>query len=394
MFIIRLWQRLMGYVTLRIEGDYCERFLNLASYSGLRFWRVRRRGAQALTLCVARRHRAKVAELCRRSGCTQTQIGAAGLPFIIVTHRSRIGLLCGAAAGIGLCLILSSLVWQVELLGDYVVSESQMRYTLRQMGLYEGAFKSRIDTKNMELTLMQEQNYAYVGINLTGTKATVEFRTREAAESVPNQPSNLVAKFDGQIIRLDVSQGTAVVRRGQMVKSGELIVSGVVQTDKTLPRYVHADATILAQTRHIIIARVPIYQLRPVRGEMVETKKSLLLFNWSIKYWDSGGISGWKCDKITLDTYAEVAGTRLPLGLRTEQYYRMGTELVTLSTEQAQADAQAQCDQVLADTAGDRTVLNSSFSYDISEGVLCATAEYICVEDIGLREPILLRSES
>lgn len=394
MFIIRLWQRLLGYVTLRIEGDYCERFLNLASHSGLRFWRVRRRGAQALTLCVARRHRGKVAELCRRSGCIQTELGAAGLPFIIVTHRNRVGLLCGAAVGIALCLMLSGLVWQVDLLGDYVVSESQMRYTLRQMGLYEGARKSQIDTKNMELTLMQEQNYAYVGINLTGTKATVEFRTRDAVDSVPDQPSNLVAKFDGQITRLDVSQGTAVVRRGQMVKSGELIVSGVVQTDKTLPRYVHAEATILAQTRHVITARVPIYQLRSVRGALVETKKCLLLFNWVIKYWDSGGISGTKCDKITLDTYATISGMRLPLGLRTEQYYQMGTELVTLSMEQAVSDAKAQCDEALTGTAGERTILDSSFSYEVSEGVLCATAEYICVEDIGLREPIELQPES
>ncbi len=87
-----------------------------------------------------------------------------------------------------------------------------------------------------------------MSVNLDGCRAVVE--VREKANKPPvnthQNPRNVKAASDGVITDMRVHNGTSVVTEGSGVIKGELLISGVSDTEQNTVRYVCADAEVFA----------------------------------------------------------------------------------------------------------------------------------------------------
>lgn len=103
---------------------------------------------------------------------------------------------------------------------------------------------------------MQVDGIAWAGVEIRGVKLTVSI---EDSISVPkliqsNQPYNIVAERDGLIVKMEVYAGNALVKEGDTVRKGQLLVSGKIENQRPDlggdfgSKEVHALGRVIART--------------------------------------------------------------------------------------------------------------------------------------------------
>ena len=103
---------------------------------------------------------------------------------------------------------------------------------------------------------------------------------------------------------------------GQTVRKGELIVSGLYDSERFGYRATRAEGKVLARTEYIFEAEIPyIYDVREAqKSEICEI--SIIFFSFRQKFFKKGGFLDSKYDKIYSDIYIYSSGdVTLPIGL-------------------------------------------------------------------------------
>ena len=68
----------------------------------------------------------------------------------------------------------------------------------------------------------------WVKARIEGSKLKVSAVERQSPPSIISEdsPCNLVAKRDGEVIRVYTTAGTSVVKKGDMIRKGQILVKG------------------------------------------------------------------------------------------------------------------------------------------------------------------------
>ena len=118
---------------------------------------------------------------------------------------------------------------------------------LEQSGLKIGRAKRKINTKEIieEIRLIRD-DIAWIGITISGTNAQIEVvEATEKPEIIDDTKfSNIVANKDCIITKINVQNGTAIAKIGDLVKLGEVLVEGKIQGKYTEAIYVNSLAEI------------------------------------------------------------------------------------------------------------------------------------------------------
>ena len=135
-----------------------------------------------------------------------------------------------------------------------------------------------IDTKEIINKVRLERNdIAWMGIELKGTNAIVKIKEAEKAPEVldENEYCDIVADKSGMITKINVQNGTATVKEGDIVETGDILVNGYIEGQYTGTRYVHSAATIEAKVWYTKKAREPLTQEVQVETGNTEKKYSI-----------------------------------------------------------------------------------------------------------------------
>ena len=224
----RIWRYLAGYLEIALIGPRPERILNLAASERLELWHVRHRPDRLLArLRLADVRRAR--RLARRAGLRLRFARRTGLPFLWVRLRWRFGLLTGALLTAAALLYFAGHVWVVQVRGAEAVDARAVLRVAADLGLRPGAWRGGLEMTAVERGLTQRiPQLAWTGITLQGTRAVIQVVERHTV--LPPQPvqrTDLVAERPCQIVRLVVLAGHAVVREGDVVRPGQLLIEGV-----------------------------------------------------------------------------------------------------------------------------------------------------------------------
>lgn len=223
-----LWHYLQGYARIRVTGPSVERFLNLATTQGLPLWATRRRGRVLeanLSLADFRRLR----PIARRTGARVRVIGRRGFPFLVGRARRRPLLVAGAVLSLVALYLASATVWFVRVEGAEGLDAGLIREVASSYGLVPGAFKSSFDRAEVERGLMLGvHGISWAAVEVHGSMAVIKIVERDPLEmpDFPTPPTDLVAARDGVLGSLIVLAGTPVVREGDTVTAGDLLVVG------------------------------------------------------------------------------------------------------------------------------------------------------------------------
>lgn len=270
MLIIKLWNCLRGYVIIKIIGRYGERLINQAAFHGLYLWDIRRLEENTLVAKVSVRGFFKLRSLARKTRCGIYILQKRGLYFSLNRLRRRKVLLLGIIFFVAVIYMLSSIVWKVEVNTQNETLKNSVLKDLEQWGLKPGIFKHNLDKKYfLDKILLNYKNVSWAEIEIRGSRVIVEVVEREMPPEVEEgTPCHIVAAKDGIIQEVLPLRGEAVVKPGDTVSKGDVLISGSV----SLAGGDGEEKKLLVRAKGIVKARV--WYRESVEVPLVESVKT------------------------------------------------------------------------------------------------------------------------
>ena len=278
MFVRNIINYFSGYVNIRVEGFYIERFINLCISKKILLIDIKRDKATIMYADVEIKDYKKLKQIAKK---TQSKIKIQekkGLPF--TAHKYRKRKIFGAlilAIFIGI-IIVSNYIWNIEVIGNNKISKEEIIKELSKSGLAVGINKNNLDTNSVINKIrLNMEDIAWIGITVKGTNAIVTLKEAEKPPEVLKEDlyCNIVSDKTGMITKINVQNGTANVREGDIVEPGEILVNGMLEGKYTGIRYVHSVASIEAKIWHTKKAKAMFKQQIPVETGNTEKKYSI-----------------------------------------------------------------------------------------------------------------------
>lgn len=220
----------MGYLSVEISGEFCERILNLFSYHKISVWGIERE-TDKIILFIKIRDYKKIRKIRGKTKIKIKIIDRYGLPFFMRRNRFRYGFFGGILLFFLLIYVLSLFVWRIQIVGNQTVETAEIIEICDKIGLKTGIKKSKIDSYKMrDKLLLNSDKFAWASVNLEGSVVTVNIS--EIKNSFEDGEScNIVSDFNGVIKDIKVQKGNAAVQKGDAVLKGDLLISGVVSVE-------------------------------------------------------------------------------------------------------------------------------------------------------------------
>jgi similar to stage IV sporulation protein len=251
MIIIRLWNFFRGYAIIIVEGLKIERFINMAISNGIYIWDIKKQSYTSISAKIGLENFGRMREIVRRTDCTIEIKEKRGLPFMWKNLKRHKLFAASVLILIVTIYIMCSYIWMIEVVGTKNIDPKTVLEIVNNEGLKEGVRKSQLDKHSIEnRVLIKMSTLSWVGIQIRGTKATIEVvEKREEPELISKQDScDIVASKSGIINKILVLNGDGVVKDGDTVKKGQVLVTGTIIRENTETRLVHSLAQITART--------------------------------------------------------------------------------------------------------------------------------------------------
>ena len=224
-------------------------------------------------------------------------------------------------------------------------------------------------------------------MNVRGCVAHVQVverhRPPEAADR--SAVTNIVARRAGLITKVEALEGQAMVLPGATVTEGQLLISGVSETEHIGARFVHSMGAVWARTWYELSVNVPLLVTQPAAGSRSHSRWALDIGKHRIKFYGKGSITGVDCDKITYyKPFTLPGGLRLPLTLVQERI----TVWEGAAAERTEQSARQEGEQQLLALLSARlpegsTVTDTRFAAVRQGDRLTVVLKAECLEQIG-----------
>lgn len=324
-----------------------------------------------------------------------------GIPQLIFRYRKRVGALVGAILFLVLCKLSTMYVWDVRVEGNERISDSEIIENLKTLGFGVGSNIKKTDYYEIchELLLLNDE-LSWVSVNMEGTGATVKVmeRDKKGDKADNGTPSNIVARFDGEIVRTVTESGTLEVGAGQTVKAGELLINGVVkvgQGDSGRFVLVRSKGSIYAKTNRVFRVEVPLSSVQSVIKKQNVAKKTVNFFGKTLKLKENSSISPDKCDIIEVNKrlvlfegFGHGFEIALPITFKTVYVPKYEEIFVTYTEDEALKIAMAEMSEQVNEELKDAELLSKTEGHYIDSGVLVLVWDITCIEDIACESPI------
>ena len=378
-----------GACEFTVSGAFPERFLNLASRQGLGVWDIVRDGDSLRCKIIASRYR-KALPIARKCQVRLRVKKKTGLPFKLIPHRKRGGMLLGAVLFFGVIWLLSRFIWFVDLPRDITPEVSRkISIEMEKCGVRPGALRSRISGKatasDIELNVPE---LSWAGVNVMGSWVTVDARELNPPKILLSDttPCNLVAAKPGVIISIEARGGFPQVETGQAVARGDLLVSGIIDNEEGSVTITHAWGKVVAHTEYDIEAEIPFEQSRPERSGKVITMRRLMVLGIEIPLYFGGTPEG--TFERVYDVWQPRAGkTGLPLIYRSERWFELRQTHRTIGIDEAERIARRDASNQIR-AIGQMEMTRYDESFEVTEMGVLLSIHIEALEDIALQEKI------
>ena len=273
------WQWFCGYVCVCVKGRQVNRFLNLCSRNGIHLWRITYDMEQSLRANLRLRDFYDLKPYLRKTKTKLRIISKKGFPFWCYRHPRlkwffRI-CICFCCVGI----YSFSFIWNIEIIGNSKVTTQEILECLQENQVSAGLKKDAVDCSRLETLLREKfQQLGWVSVYFEDTKLCVEVKESlyDAIEDLYENSGikyNLVANKDAKITSIVTRAGKAVVKQGQTVKQGDILVLGeneIYDDNGEIKAilYLKADALIYGDVIYEI--EIPIYEMEIAALQIAE----------------------------------------------------------------------------------------------------------------------------
>lgn len=309
-----------------------------------------------------------------------------GLISSVLCIKERVGIIIGLIIMLTALYFSSSIVWKINVVGNETVTKEEIISELESSGLALGTFIPGIDYDELHnKVLLKSKHLSWISINIVGNVANVSVREKQKKESV-TQPtySNVVANSDGYIEQIKVINGKKVVSVGQVVKKGDILISGIIDSSSVGVRYEQANGEIFAYVNKKIKVKIPYKTTeKSYTGNRYE-HKSYKIYNFPINFSSNYGNQLPLYDKIEHRELASFLGIEsLPIEIITTILYEYENKEIELTKEEAIDRAFSELRNQMDIALKDAELVNKNVSTSYDEHGFYIDCELYCLENIA-----------
>ncbi len=309
-------------ISFRMEGINLERLMNLAGERNILLKDLVRRGVRAVEGVCCESDFKGLNELAQERGWKLTRLAPKRLSRMKSWLKRRAAVAVGAVLCVALAVAAMQFVWRVVILdaGPY---ESEVRVYLKEKDIRPGRLKRDIFLEEIIADLeWRMPRVAWVQAYYRGTSVVIRCILGVPPPDIVTKggPGDVVAKRDGIIVSILPLAGTAACKPGDMVRAGQVLISGWERGT--------GDTKVAVKARGIAVARGWVgAKVRVSLDETLSTPTGreavaqavstpfftlgdletpeFLQYDKTVEIWPIGG--AWWPVSLRRETYAEVA---------------------------------------------------------------------------------------
>ena len=379
-----------GETVFEASGKDAAKIFNLCMRERIPYSKTAWDGECFLLTCTGRAC-ARLSALCEKEGIALAVRNQSGLKTLVARYRGRLGLFIGFFLVLALFVLSRGVIWRIRVEGNERLSEARILCLLAENGVEVGAPLGKVVPDFVEGNiLLAEKDISWIAVSVKGTTVNVELRETVRAESKSENAANLVALCDGQIERIEVYDGNVTVKKGDVVRQGELLASGVYDTGEggTL-RATRAYGEVFARTVHEFSVKIPLSYEEKVYTGREWSEKSVNFFGKEIKVFTNCRKAPPTCDIIYYKNDLRLfGGDPLPLRVETARYREYVLETATLSSQQAAEYAFAGMEREMATLSETVELLEKVMSFELTDEAYILNCRVTCIENIAVTQEI------
>ena len=381
-----------GRVIVRVTGRGLERFINILTRNGLHIWHVRRHGTETITFTMRVQDAMKLRRFARGNECKISFLKRSGVPFLFRRILKNSGFMAGAILFLFIILLLSNVIWGIEIKGAKPATEYQIRKELDKMGVKIGKLQFTVDNVEGIQRKLTDQIRAltWVGVELKGTTYYLQVvEKNEPKKPEVLAPQNLVAKKKATIVKTFIETGQQVVSKNDIVQKGDLLVSGLIGMDGK-QELVGAKGEVWGETWYLSHVEQPLNTAFQVFSGNEKQKHSLRIGKLSIPFWGFGNPQYQQYETENNEHQVHFLKWNLPLYYvnttirEREDYTRIYTEKEAeqVALESAKKEIKTHLDE-------DAMIKNEKILHkSIQNGKVILDIHFKIIENIAIGQPI------
>lgn len=320
MLLNKLWYNVIGYNVVKIEGLSVEKLLNIAANSGIVLRQLKPK-EQYITVMVLKPDIEKMRKVLPQGAYIMTLVKKGGLPILYEERKDRLVLLAGLIFVVLGLYAATSFVWKVDIHGSDAASRLKVYELLKNEGVKKGTLNYRLDEVYLEnQILLKMPRFIWTDVDKQGAVIKVKLIEAEKIPEIVDRvtPADVVAKKSGIVEEVLVLQGSALVKTGQEVKAGDVLISSVIgKEDKT--SVVRAIGSVTARVQYTTQVSAP--AMETVRQRTGKTAVDKYLWIAGMKVCYSKGMQFTVCDKEIRQQY--FSGAVSPVYIETVTRYEV-----------------------------------------------------------------------
>lgn len=367
-------------------GEFPEKILNLTSANKIYLWdsKLTKKGIEC---CISVKDFRKMLFILKNSGVKVHILKKHGLPFKTEKNRKRLGLAVGMAVFFIFLKIMSGYVWIIDVTGNKTVDSKEIISALEDIGIKEGIRTKSINSKiQKEKLLLQIDSLAWASLNIEGCRLTVNVSEIKDEKNEETAACNLTASADGIIKKIDVTSGNCVVKPGDTVKAGDILVSGILERQSGT-EFVRSQGSIIAVTERSINVKGNFTQQITSENGSNKTKTVLDLFTLKIPLYL--GKETQKYNSVQKTVNLSLFGQTLPIRIHRKKFCYVDDYTVTYNREQLIEKLEKQIEDKIKEE-GIETYTEISRNINETEDQLEITVIISAEENIAVSEELLV----
>lgn len=392
MFFKILLYYIFGYVNISVEGYFIERFINICISKNVLLWNLKRKKSSFLYANIGMKDFKKIKEIAKITKCRVKIERKRGLPFLLNRYKKRKIFIASLVTILLIIFTTSNFVWNIEVRGNNTIESSEIIKDLNENGLRIGMIKQKVNSKEIINNIRLKRNdIAWIGLNIKGTNAIVTIVEADKKPDIidENEYCNIVTKKDGIITKINVQNGTALAKEGDIVKNGNILVGGWLEGKYTGTRYVHAKAEVEAKVWYSKKDKISL--IHTYEEETGNTQKAygININNFKInftktlpKFQNYDTISENKRLKIFSNFY-------FPIEFCKTTYNELEKKEITYTIDEAKKIMQSKLEEELKkEISNPENIVNTQVNYKEEEQELTVEVIFEVLENIGTNEKI------
>lgn len=389
--MLRLFRLLKGYIFFCAEGGFSERFINLCRINGISLWNIENDGVKVKAFTMLSELQG-LEEAAKNSGMELEIIEKRGLKLFINQHKWRFGVLVGIVVLTAFFIYMTGFIWEVEIVGNTTVNVETFTEELEEYGVKVGVRRDSIDIRAVEKRLDDDYpEFAWISLNISGGKAQIQLRDAEfeKTEIDHSKPFNIVAKKNGTITLVKGYYGENVVKAGDSVAQGSLLISGIKTYSDGSENFFQAKGEVYAETHSVIEKNCVLTQKNKITV-LSDNRYVFCIFGLSVPL-------GAKTDGefLCATTLPLKSGeVQLPVAIEREDDFSVKEEDAGYNENEAMLFALFDCVQEKRKDFMEAQFKRIVYKTGISKESVKITATIDCIEDIAVEQNFFVDSES